>query len=447
VKKKRLRTIGLVAAAVVALGATIAVVAAKRAGPSRPNVLLLVMDTTRADRCSIDGYERPTTPRLAEFAKDATLFRDAWSPSNWTGPAHATLFTGLRPEHHGFHKGAREYLTDGADTIAKRLASLGYATGCFSNNAAVSPEFGLVQGFDTFVPYWERRVRTPPWARQTHEEAAAWARTQARDGTPFFLFINDMEAHLPYVPPAEVAARFVRGSPSADAVEGARRFGYPQFLGYDIGAVDLTNDQLGLISDLYDAEVATLDEEIGGLLDALRADGVLDDTLVVVTADHGENLGDHHLCEHSFGMNRTLLHVPLVMRFPGKFDKGRVVDDVVRLEDLYPTVLEVCGASLPPDLDGVSLMRGLGGRSATGRQYARQEYGTRIKEFFPGGDTTKLLRQISSAYDGRHHLLRYSDGTEELFDTREDPGELRDVLASSPDPAAKLRALIPEVPR
>jgi len=443
----RVRTAWLVIAAAVVVAAAAFRVAAKPARPARPNVLLIVMDTTRADRCSVCGYERPTTPRLAEFAKDGVVYRDAWTSANWTGPSHASLFTGLAPERHGFHEGTRSFLAEGADTLAIRLGRAGYATGCFTNNVTVSPEFGLVQGFDTFVPLFERRGRAVPWARETHAEAAAWARTQARDGKPFFLFINDMETHLPYVPPADAAARFVRGTPAADDVDAARKFGYPQFLGYDLGVEKLTDPQLRLLSDLYDAEVATLDAEIGDLLDTLRREKILDDTLVVVTADHGENIGDHGLCEHSFGMHRTLLHVPLVVRLPGKFDGGRVVDDVVRIEDLYPTVVEACGADVPAGLDGASLSSDVAGRVAAARQPSRAEYASRFAEHYPGADATKLLRAIDSAYDGRFHLLRYEDGVEELFDVKEDPGEARNLATTSPDVIAKLHALIEKRPR
>jgi arylsulfatase A-like enzyme len=432
----------MVGAAAAVLLATAVVAATRRPRPAHPNVLLIVMDTTRADRCSVDGYARPTTPRLAEFARQGVVYRDAWTSSNWTGPAHASLFTGLSPEHHGFHRNTRPFLQDGADTLAVRLGGLGYATGCFTNNVTVSPEFGLVQGFDEFVPFYERRERTPPWARETHGEAAAWARTMVRDGKPFFLFINDMEAHLPYVPPQDVAARFVRGKPSSDEVDAARRFGYPQFLGYDLGVEKLPDGQLALMSDLYDAEVATLDAEICDLLDALSREKILDDTLVVITADHGENIGDHHLCEHSFGMYRTLLHVPLIVRMPGKFDGGRVVDDVVRIEDLYPTILEAVGAPVPPGLDGASLLAGVPGRVAVSHQPSRADYEPRLKGFYPSADPTKLMRAIDSAYDGRSHYLRFADGVEELFDVRSDPDEVRDVLASSPDVAAKMRALL-----
>jgi arylsulfatase A-like enzyme len=437
------RTILVGVAVLAACAGAAALVATRWHAAARPNVLLLVMDTTRGDRCSVGGYPRPTTPRLDEFAKDAVVFRDAWSPANWTAPAHASLFSGLRVEHHGMHRGNRRYLPDGFTTLAERFAAAGWSTACFTNNSIISSDFGLTQGFGTVVPLYERHDLPYPWARTTHEEAAAWAETEAKAGRPFFLFVNDMEPHIPYTPLPEMAARFVRGTPTPEEAAAASSWEYPHTIGYSVHAEELTDAQRDLLSDLYDAEIATLDAEIGVLFDRLRADGLLDSTLVVVVGDHGENLGEHHLFEHSLGLHRTLLHVPLVARLPGKFDRGRVVGDVVRLEDVFPTVLETCGLSVPPDTDGVALDRDLPGRIARAVQYPQEDRREGIEKLYGAlPAVTPLLRGVESAYDGRFHFMRYSDGAEELFDVGEDPGETRDLHAARPDVVTRLRAAL-----
>jgi arylsulfatase A-like enzyme len=435
-------------AAIVAAGAVAAFAgaaifsAARRARGPRPNVLVLVMDTARGDRCSVNGYARPTTPRLDELAKDAVVFRDAWSPANWTAPAHASLFTGLRAEHHGMRLGNRPYLCGSTPTLAARLAADGYATACFSNNSVVSAEFGLTQGFQTVVPLHERRDLPYPWAQTTHDEAAAWAQRTAQSGAPFFLFVNDMEPHIPYTPLPEKAGELVRGTPSPEDVAAASGYEYPRTMGYSLRVEEMTDAQRELLSDLYDAEIATLDREIGALLDRLREDGLLDSTLVVIVGDHGENLGEHHLFEHSLGLHRTLLHVPLVVRLPGVFDKGRVVGDVVRLEDVFPTVLETCGLDVPPN-DGLSLARDLPGRVARGVQYPQNDRRESIVKVFGTPPALQpLLAGAWSVYDGRHHLVRRDDGSEEMWDVRDDPNEERDVARSLPDVASRLRALL-----
>jgi arylsulfatase A-like enzyme len=409
----------------------------------RPNVIVIVMDTTRADHMGFQGYSRATTPRLDAFAKDATQFRDAWSPANWTGPSHASLFTGLRPEHHGLQGETHPYLGPGIPTLAERLAAAGYATACFSNNTVVSPAFGLTRGFSRVEILAERTERVRPWARETHEAAAAWARTVARDGQPFFLFVNDMEAHLPYAPDAEATARFVRGAPKRAEFEAARAWGYPRFLAYDAHVEDLTAFEIGLLTDLYDAEIATLDAEIGALFDALRRDGLLDTTVVVVAADHGENLGDHHLYEHAFGLHRTLLHVPLLVRCPGRLAPGRVVDDVVRLEDVFPTVLDACELQVPADLDGVSLLGNTSGRVARASQPRMDDHARRIQEIYGKVDVSRLACGVRSVHEGPFHLIAYDDGREELFDLRTDPEERADLAQKDPATATRLRALLP----
>ena len=430
----------LAAAAVVAVAVTATLLVSRA---PRPNVLVLVMDTARADRCSFLGYERPTTPRLDELARDATVFRDAWSPSNWTGSAHASLFTGLRTEHHGFQEGTRDYLGTAPDTLAGRLAAAGYATACFSNNTIVAPEFGLVRGFEKYVPMFAQQVRPLPWARQTHEQAADWAAAQEKAGRPFFLFINDVEPHLPYDPPEDVSARFLRGSPPAADVAAGRRYEYPRSMAYNLGVEELSEPRRGILSDLYDGEMAGLDAEIGTLLDRLRESGLLDSTLVVIVSDHGENLGEHHLFEHGLGLHRTLCRVPLLVRGPGGFRGGRVVEDVVRLEDVLPTVLEACGVGLPANIDGISLAHDLPGRVARAVQPLQVRWRDRVVEQFGAAGTAKLFRACESAYDGRFHLIRWSDGAEELFDVRADPGETRNVAAGEPAALARLRGLLP----
>jgi arylsulfatase A-like enzyme len=248
---------------------------------------------------------------------------------------------------------------------------------------------------------------------------------------------------MPYASPADVAARFVRGSPTSAEMEEAHHFIYPHTIAYDLRLEQVSDAQRDLLSDLYDGEIASLDSEIGRLLDTLRDDGVLDSTLVIIAGDHGENLGDHHMFEHSLGLHRTLCQVPLLVRYPGAFDKGRVVSDVVRLEDLYPTTLETCGLPVTPGLDGVSLSHDLPGRIARAMQSPLIQQRPVLADLFgaPAG-LARLLQGVDSVYDGRFHFIRYADGAEELYDVARDPGETDRGAAWDPVVAARLRALL-----
>ncbi len=415
---------------------------------TRPNVLLLVMDTTRGDRCGFDGYARPTTPRLDAFAKDAVVFEDAWAPAGWTAPSHASLFTGLRPEHHGVMDGMRPFLAPGAATLATAFKDGGWRTGCFSNNDYISDDYGLAQGFETIVPLWKEnneRKRAYPWAPDTHERALDWARACAAEKKPFFLFVNDMEPHLPYTPPDAFARRFLPADAKADEVAEAETFQFPASVGFVLGQVPASARKVALMSDLYDAEIATLDDAVGRLLDGLAAADLLKNTVVVVCADHGENLGEHGCLGHFQSLHRTTLHVPLVVRFPGKFDGGRSVADVVRLEDVPPTLLELCG--LPPmkDVDGASLLHDLSGRAARAVQGEQSRVVPEMKKAFPGAPEAAfetLKKSIRSVYDGRFHLVRDSAGREEMFDVRADPGETRNLVGADGEDLHKMRKLL-----
>lgn len=436
-----IRSIALVLAA---LGVAAAATASHlRDDAPRPNVLLLVMDTTRADRCSFMGYERPTTPRLDEFAKDAVTFRNAWSAANWTGPAHASLFTGIGPDLHGFLSAQRPFLDAERPTMAESLAAAGYATGCFSNNPLVSPGFGLTRGFETIDPLYER-VLPMPWARVAHEEGAAWAEAAHAAGKPFFLFINDVEPHQPYEPPAAESAAFVRGHPSPRQMAEARAFESTRSLAHSLGVDEQDAGMLDLLSDLYDAEVRSLDREIGTLLDRLRDSGLLDTTIVVIVGDHGEMLGENGLLDHGSGLHRAVLHVPLLVRFPGAFDAGRVVRDVVRIEDVAPTILELCRL---PGLDGakgISLARDLPGRIARAEQPADNWVGMRALRDFPAADSSGLRVRIQSVHDGRFHLLRFPGGRVALYDVDDDPGERNDLASREPREVERLLRLSAE---
>ncbi len=407
------------------------------------NVLLIVMDTTRADRCSVHGAPRPTTPGLTALGREGVVFDRTWASSSWTVPTHATMFTGLLPQRHRADTDGANLLEDRQTTLAEILTDAQFATGAWSNNPFVSAGFGFPQGFGTFVALFRERNVPKPAARATHDLALAWIRKQEKAGRRWFAFVNDMEPHAPFEPPDDVARRFVAADVTAEELAWGRSYGFPQNLRVTLGLDTLPPERLQLLSDLYDAEIATLDAEIARLVEALRADGVLDETLVIVVGDHGEHLGENGLLSHCLSLHDALLHVPLVIRCPGWFEGGRRVADIARLEDLLPTILEVTG--LPPraDLDGRSLLHDLPGRPALarlGRPSGILEAAARVA---PDLDVTRHDVVLESAYDGRYHLVRCLEtGAERLYEPEADPREERDVAAHHPDVVARLRALI-----
>lgn len=414
-------------------------------GPRRPNVLVVVMDTARADRCSFLGYERPTTPYLDSLAGESIVFTQAWSPSSWSGPAHASLFTGLRPEHHRFLLGLAYYLGPEATTLAEILGAAGWRTGSFSNNPFFDPDFGLPQGFEEAPPIWESVVDgAPPAADRGHELAAAFIRRAEAEGRPWFAFVNDMEAHLPCRPPLDLPEGFGRPAAEPGELDRVRALNTTEALLYNMYAYAISPREFDLLNRLYDADLRDLDRRLARFLGGLAADGLLDETILVVTSDHGENLGHHELAEHRGSLHRTTLHVPLFIRYPGRVPAGRR-EEIVRLEDVFPTVLALAGLPVPEGLDGASLTEPLDGRIARAIQgRPPRDLLENLRRQAPRSDLARMDRSIRSVFDGRHHYIRHSDGAEELYDVPADPEETRNLLPEERAAADRLRALVEE---
>lgn len=411
--------------------------------PRTPNVILLVMDTTRADRLSLLGYDRDTSPALVALGREATVFTDAWSPAGWTAPAHASLFTGLRPDHHGLLRNTRSWLLPEFTTLAEIFRAGGYRTGCFTNNNSIAAPFGLTQGFEDVVPLYEDESRPYPWARETHRRALEWATRQHAAGERFFLFVNDMEPHFPYTPPADLAERFVRPGTPEEIRAWGRALPERVLAEHNLGIRPLAPGQIAHLSDLYDAEVRALDDAIGAFVEGLKAKGLLDDTVLVVTADHGECLGEHDLLDHVFSLHRVVCHVPLIVRFPVRFPPGERVDRTVRLEDVAPTLLELCALAPDSPLDGRSLLDGAGPEVSFGFLDPPKTWLERMAKEYPGLDPVPFEDTARSLVDGRHHLIRYSDGREELYDRRTDPAETENLAPRGGPEIERLRERMP----
>ncbi|WP_410766063.1 sulfatase [Haloferax sp. DFSO60] len=337
---------------------------------SPENVLFVVMDTVRKDHLTPYGYDRPTTPGLAEFAEEATVFEQAVAPAPWTLPVHASLFTGMYPSQHGADQ-ERPYL-EGATTLAQTLSAAGYDTACYSSNAWITPYTHLTDGFgdqDNFFEVMPGDFLSGPLAKawktmndnQTlraladklvslgntaHEYLAGGEGADSKtpavidhtidfidNSGKSFAFINLMDAHLPYHPPKKYAEKFAPGVDSTAVCQNSKE--------YNSGAYEIEEEEWEDIRGLYDAEIAHIDDQLTRLFDHLKETGQWDDTMVVVCADHGELHGEHGLYGHEFCLYDPLINVPLMVKHPN-LDGGRR-EDQVELVDLYHTVLDALG--------------------------------------------------------------------------------------------------------
>ncbi len=418
----------LSAAAVLAAGAAAVWAMRVPALSNRPSVLLVVMDTVRADRLSAYGYGRPTTPELDAFAREAIRYARFYSTSSWTLPGHASLFTGQYPVQHG---ATQEHLRLDRDaaTLAEILRNAGYETFGASANPVVGSISGLDQGFREFRDVW-RQPGDPFAAQAAHPVNAAFEDLLARTprDRPFFAFLNYMEAHLPYQPPPALVQR-VAGRRVNPLV--ARRVGGRKWFEHYLTGPYPERD-LALLSDLYDAELARLSLALGDLLQTLRRDGRYDETLIVLTSDHGENLGEHGLVDHVFSLYETTVHVPLLLRLPGGQRGGSVDARLGQLVDLFPTLL-LATHSAPLPNAGVDLLASAPGRDQVFAEYYRPDQAlgmidaeSRTRHADRLAPFQRRLRAIQR--DGRK-LIWGSDGRHELYEVVTDPGETENRIA------------------
>jgi arylsulfatase A-like enzyme len=395
-----------------------------------PNLLLVSLDTVRRDHTSVYGYERETTPRLERFAEEGVRFELAYAPSATTGPTHATLFTSLHPITHGVVKNAR-VLKPGLVTLAERLGEAGFATGGIVSSYVLAARFGYAQGFaswdDRFDPA-TATVRNQSWegapvevfdrtADVTTARALAWLDEARPRERPFFLFVHYFDPHAPWVPPLEHARRF----PPADG----------------------PGESLRALVARYDAEIAFTDEQVGVLLDGLEARGLARDTLVAITADHGEGLMQHGLLMHGAQIHEEQVRVPLLLRWPGRLPAGRVIEGPVALIDLAPTLLELAGVPPDPALEaqGRSLVPVLEGREAVDATRPIFLFRQHYERGFDSGVPVAGMQYGVRVGDWKL-ILGPEEGTRLLFDVARDPTERRDLAAEEPERAAALEAEI-----
>ncbi|MFT5679445.1 MAG: arylsulfatase A-like enzyme [Myxococcota bacterium] len=386
-----------------------------------PHLILISLDTVRADHLGVYGYDQPTSPRLDAFAETADIFTSATAAAPWTLPSHAAMFTGLLPAMHGAvtdtpqeaggSGGDALALSDAHITLAETLAAAGYQTAGFvANGGYLSEAYNLHQGFARYT------VQSGPGVR-LNAQVAGWLDTEARTDRPLFLFLNYMDAHRPY----NTAPLPGWPAPEDPDVLGPLNALIAQVM---IRGEPPDPTLRATVMGHYDHGIANADAAVGGLLDLLAARGLLAGATVVITADHGEAFGEHGLVEHGVDVYEALVHVPLLIHHPGQTAR-RDRDQRVGSANL-PGLL---APGLPPLAD----------MPVPKTVVAANRY-SRPKDRHHGG---RFMRTREAVYDGSLKLILSSDGDDALLDLSADPGEVRDLLADRPEDAARLRALKP----
>jgi arylsulfatase A-like enzyme len=439
--------------------------ASKNNGPvghEKPNVVLITMDTVRADHLSLYAYERDTTPHLRDLAREATVYSRAIATSDETLTTHASIFTGLYPSWHGAYDDPPEHpygraLAPRFTTMTQVLHADGYWTAAeIANFGLLGREMGMGKGFSVYRtpralrlsevayesprPFYLRTaaravlsslaINTDEFTTRCLRGADINQRTfallnQSMQAGPFFLFLNYMDAHGPYVLPAPFNTRFPGRDPhfnTADmwemtwAVLGGKRH--------------VSDAERAHLVSQYDGGIAYEDEEIGKLLARLRDLGLYENTLIIVTGDHGEAFGEHGLMQHAVGsVYQDLVRVPLLIKYPNQHE-GRQSDALVSQVDLMPTVLDVAGVAIPAGVQGRSL------------RLPRNDADVVYSEAFPPPSATVLNPRFRgfrrAMFAGSWKLITWTQGPSEFYDLAADPGETRNLYRSDDPRAAAL---------
>lgn len=390
--------------------------------PGAPNILLISIDSLRADHLGAYGYRRATSPNIDAIARGGTAFETVISPTSWTLPAHMTMLTSLPPEKHGVITD-RFRLAHDIETVPQRLHRAGYDTAGFVSATYLDGLFGFNRGFDVYDDYTILRIaaeksRTAVTSGLVADRAVDWLRHR-KQTSPFFLFLHFYDVHYNYNPPARFARMFdssYRGPVTGDINSLPR---------------DVKQRDLAHLVALYDGEIAWVDANIGRVVAALDGMGVAKNTIIVITADHGEEFLDHGQCGHYKTLYDEVLRVPLIIRYPGHVAAGRRVEGQVRLMDIGPTVMALAGIRAPRTHDQTAA------RSLT--CYVKPAPSARVPSFPAFGD---LRGEIASLRTGDAKLIRnLRTHQEEFYDLSRDPGERHDVRVNS-DKADELRAML-----
>jgi len=393
----------------------------------RPRSLVLItVDTLRADHVSAYGYDRPTTPAIDAFAARSILFERAYSAAASTAPALASLMTSLYPHEHGVLETFGFSLAAEHTTLAERLQAAGFRTAAVLGIGVLMPNRKLDQGFESYSSTAYTNERYWLSAREVTDAALRWLDRNARDSDePFFLWIHYFEPHQPYeIVPAEFRTRFV-ATPSA----------HPQLRGLEPGS--RWHSYYKERIDGYDGALAYVDSEIGRLFSALGDSGILDDSMIVLTADHGETLGEHHQHGHVFGLWEPIVRVPLVVSVPG-VAPGRVRERV-ELVDVMPTALAELG--VPPKSDRLRGRILPLRRHENGPPWSRFPLGERPVHAETWFEGTRVGMRIEDRF--KTVLTQGPAGVSEIraYDLEADPGEEVDVGGALPDAARREQAL------
>ena len=430
-KTSLIQTTALAGIAVVLLLNTVQIIRRQTISSSKPNILILVVDALRADRLGCYGYERATSPYIDLFSKDALFFESCYSTSPWTKTAVGSLFTSLYPSQHGaffFHS----RLPDKRLTLAEVFKNRGYDTLAFQTNPIITRDYNFDQGFSSYSDL--------TFERAEHVNAQIFSRLRKKR-KPFFAYMHFMETHLPYEPPPEYYSLFETDK-GPFGISGTQDAFQTRLL----NELGLSDKDKRYFSNLYDGEIRYFDDRFKELIVFLKEYKLYDNTIIVLTSDHGEEFWDHGGLEHGHTLYNELLHIPLMIK-PAGPPSGKIMEQPAQIVDIYPTLLHLAGLECPDSVEGVSLV-------SPSENEKRPLY---FEGLLRGAESKGILRGgiklIENTGVMNPYALEYIEGFKkthsakdmnpfELFDLSGDPGEKNNKFLAEKNAATELRALL-----
>lgn len=421
----------------------------------KQNVIMIVLDTVRAKNLACYDYTTNTTPHLDDLCTSVNLFKNAFTPAIWTIPSHASIFTGTYPSKHGALNLSR-FLNKKYTTLAELFTRNRYGTVAFSNNGFISlKEFGLSRGFDVIEGYdypkskltkaifkgWKMlRQAEDSGAFATNRFVSTWIRKGRNPQKPFFLFLNYMEAHAPHVHVPEKFLKMYLGRSERKVFKNINQ----DTQKYLTRMVETTESEFEILRSVYNAKLFYLDYMIHKLFTIFKRNGVWDKSIIIVTSDHGDLIGEHGLVHHSYSVHEELIRVPLIVKLPGKHDNGSTYDHLVSLVDIFPTLMELSGIkddAVVEQLQGYNLFS----NDPVKREHIFVECERPKNEFaetYPDFDFSVYDRQLLAIRSKKYKYIWASDGRHELFDLENDPSERKNLIEEMPLQADQMKTTL-----
>lgn len=441
---------------------------------NRPNIIFVLIDALRADRLSCCGYHKHTSPNMDILARGGLFFENAIVSAPWTLPSHASLFTGLFPTEHGATD-ENLYLREDVPTLAELISESGYFTVAHTaGNGWLSDDTNLMRGFQHFYgptyyapprmlgSHLMRKIRwkirttlkldTKHHFTEALDAVEGYLTLHRNEGEPLFFFLHLMETHMPYRPSEKAMKKF-----SLDKVDpGQIRYLQKKFREYRTAPEKMTSEQLRILSDMYDACIATVDSRLNRLFRLVRKREHRDNTVLVVTSDHGEQVGEHGIVNHWMSLYDVLLRVPLIMWCPDRLGGGKRISQQVQQQDLFYTLLDIAGYNggekvSREKIKNRSLVEMVAGRSPFPEYtFSQQAYAKmtleHILKFNPSFDNETLVSPKQAVRTNRFKYIKYGTGNEELFDIASDPQETKNVIDEYPEVVEELRSKLNTLP-